>query len=374
MNFKLSLCYDGLVKLLKVLGLVIILFLLIKPSFANAKINVRIEPDPPRQGDNLKFIFTSDLDNTFDPNNDSYRFFIVKDARGMAVKPTNDKLLEVSTVALREGASHFTLKVGGVLLGSAEIIGQDTVFEGEYTVLAPLDKPRLAMDHSAFQSRTTQNLYILNAVPNLEYRIWFDGNLAYLFSGKFNQDQIKSTSYSSQTAVASINMGPPSPVQKTICLSESQFFFGASTGLLRCEMKLLVDVKGTPPDNPGGPIQSQEPEYSPPTIVEKFAIPPPPCDVRGQKCETALGTISTNPADFVKSIFGIVLSIAGGVALILIMISGYSLMFSQGNQEKVQAAREQLTSAIVGLLFIIFSITILQIIGVDILRIPGLSR
>lgn len=88
-------------------------------------------------------------------------------------------------------------------------------------------------------------------------------------------------------------------------------------------------------------------------------------------CDTALGEISTDPASFIKSIFGILLSLAGGVALLLIIISGYRLMTSQGNPEKVQAAREQLTSAIVGLLFIIFSLAILTIIGVDILRIPG---
>jgi hypothetical protein len=49
-------------------------------------------------------------------------------------------------------------------------------------------------------------------------------------------------------------------------------------------------------------------------------------------------------------------------------------MTSQGNPEKVQAAREQLTSAIVGLLFIIFSLAILTIIGVDILKLPGFTR
>lgn len=94
----------------------------------------------------------------------------------------------------------------------------------------------------------------------------------------------------------------------------------------------------------------------------------------GDTCATALGSISTDPAGFVKSIFSILLSLSGGVALVLIIISGYRLMSSQGNPERVQAAREQLTSAIVGLLFIIFSITILQIIGVDILHIPGLTK
>ena len=93
----------------------------------------------------------------------------------------------------------------------------------------------------------------------------------------------------------------------------------------------------------------------------------------GDTCSTAIGNIITHPEAFVGNLFAILLSLSGGVALILIIISGYRLMTSQGNPEKVQQAREQLTSAIIGLLFIIFSLAILQIIGVDILRIPGLN-
>ncbi len=105
---------------------------------------------------------------------------------------------------------------------------------------------------------------------------------------------------------------------------------------------------------------------------------PPPCkalDSKGEclKVSTAIGDIGTNPTAFIKDIFSILLGVSGGIALILIIISGYRLMASQGNPEKVQEAREMLTSAVVGLLFIIFSLVILQIIGVSILQIPGFS-
>ena len=86
---------------------------------------------------------------------------------------------------------------------------------------------------------------------------------------------------------------------------------------------------------------------------------------------TGVGCIKTSPAGFIKSIFGIVLGLAGGIALILIIYSGYKMVMSSGNPETLQGARETLTSAIVGLLFIIFSFVILEIIGVDILQIPG---
>lgn len=89
-------------------------------------------------------------------------------------------------------------------------------------------------------------------------------------------------------------------------------------------------------------------------------------------CQTGLGIeITTNAEGFIRGIFQIILGISGGIALVLIIISGYRIMTSRANPEKIQQGKEQLTSAIIGLLFIIFSIVILQVIGVDILRIRG---
>lgn len=107
----------------------------------------------------------------------------------------------------------------------------------------------------------------------------------------------------------------------------------------------------------------------------------PPCaegalntDGTCEKVSTGLGIdINVSPEGFVKSFFGILLSISGGIALFLIIISGYKLVASRGNPEKITEAKDRLTSAIIGLLFIIFSLVILQIIGVDILDIPGFS-
>lgn len=87
--------------------------------------------------------------------------------------------------------------------------------------------------------------------------------------------------------------------------------------------------------------------------------------------DTAIGTVSTSPQGFVTKIFSVVLGLSGGIALILIIISGYKYMASQGNPEALKGATEGLISAIIGLLFIIFSFVILQIVGVDILQIPG---
>lgn len=104
--------------------------------------------------------------------------------------------------------------------------------------------------------------------------------------------------------------------------------------------------------------------------------PPPPCAVPLQNgscpaVNTAFGTWSTDPSQFVTNLFGVLLSLSGAIGVLIIMIAGYRLMMSQGDPERIQAAREQITAAIVGILFIIFSFVILQIIGVDLLHIPG---
>lgn len=106
--------------------------------------------------------------------------------------------------------------------------------------------------------------------------------------------------------------------------------------------------------------------------------PSPPCTKwnKGQ-CQTfgtALGTLDTDPTGFVKTIFDLLLSVSGGIALLLIIRSAYQLMTSQGKPEQAQQGREQLVAAIVGLVFIIFSFVILQVLGFDILHIPGFGR
>jgi hypothetical protein len=107
---------------------------------------------------------------------------------------------------------------------------------------------------------------------------------------------------------------------------------------------------------------------------------PPGCEQTGSgsnvsfSCNTGLGIkIGANTRDFPKALFGIILSISGGIALVLVIISSYRIMTSFGNPDKLKAAREQLISAVIGLLFIIFSVVILEIIGVEIIRIPGFT-
>ena len=63
------------------------------------------------------------------------------------------------------------------------------------------------------------------------------------------------------------------------------------------------------------------------------------------------------------------IGIAGGIAFILIIVSGFMISTSSGDPKRLQAGRELLTAAITGLLLVIFSAFILRLLGVDLLGI-----
>lgn len=86
---------------------------------------------------------------------------------------------------------------------------------------------------------------------------------------------------------------------------------------------------------------------------------------------TAFGPIPTEPIAFIERLFEIILAFAGIAALGLLIFGGYKYMISRGDPEMIKSARETITSAVIGLLFIIFSFVILQMIAGDILKIPG---
>lgn len=90
---------------------------------------------------------------------------------------------------------------------------------------------------------------------------------------------------------------------------------------------------------------------------------------------TAIGCIPINDSNaFIGFILRWAIGIGGGIAFILILVAGFQIMTSQGDPQRLQAGKELLTSAVTGLVLIIFSVFILQFIGVNILGIPGLSR
>lgn len=90
---------------------------------------------------------------------------------------------------------------------------------------------------------------------------------------------------------------------------------------------------------------------------------------------SAMGCIYMNDMStfFQKNVFGLGIGLAGTVSLLCIIYSAFMMQTSRGNPEKIKKAQEMLTSCIMGLMLIIFSVFILRLIGVQILKIPGMN-
>lgn len=113
------------------------------------------------------------------------------------------------------------------------------------------------------------------------------------------------------------------------------------------------------------------------TMVPSDTTKPQPCWIgENQDIEgilTAIGCIPTSIGPFVDTILTRGISIGSGLAFMLMLFGAFTLITSAGNPENTKKGGEIITSAIVGLLFIIFSVFLLKIIGVDILKLEGFS-
>ncbi len=89
---------------------------------------------------------------------------------------------------------------------------------------------------------------------------------------------------------------------------------------------------------------------------------------------TSFGCLQTDPGSFIsKTVIPIGISLGAAAAFLTILYSAYLIQTSQGNAEKLKKARAYLNASLVGLMLIIFAALILQIVGIQILRIPGLT-
>lgn len=91
----------------------------------------------------------------------------------------------------------------------------------------------------------------------------------------------------------------------------------------------------------------------------------------GTVIDTALGCIDVSGTNFVTKLLSFGIGIAGGIAFLLIIFGGFQILTSAGNPERLNAGKELISSAITGLLLIVFSVFLLKFIGVDLLCVPG---
>jgi len=147
-----------------------------------------------------------------------------------------------------------------------------------------------------------------------------------------------------------------------------------SKGKLLCQIIVNVGTTGAA----GKGIISASPALTEiANVIEDLCQNNPQCLAcfAAGKVWTALGCINTQDTNqFVSQVLGIVIKIAGGIAFLLIIFGAIKVLTSAGNPENVKAGQELITSALMGLLFILFSVFLLELIGVKILNIPGFKK
>lgn len=90
--------------------------------------------------------------------------------------------------------------------------------------------------------------------------------------------------------------------------------------------------------------------------------------------QTDFGCIPNNPVGFVSKFYGIGLGFIGGVALLAIIYGGYALLTSRGDPQQLEKGKSYIFYAIAGLLLAIFGFVFIEVIAVDILKIPGFTH
>lgn len=141
-----------------------------------------------------------------------------------------------------------------------------------------------------------------------------------------------------------------------------------------CYANFFVGPSGVTP-TPGGPAGEFDPCAGDATEKCKQCLGWDDTEKRytklTEKVWTALGCLPTDPTEFVSWLLSAAIRIGGGIAFLLMIWGGFQIMSSSGNPEKLNQGKDILVSAGVGLLFIIFAVLLLKIIGIDIFQLPG---
>lgn len=105
--------------------------------------------------------------------------------------------------------------------------------------------------------------------------------------------------------------------------------------------------------------------------ITRASILPMLCD-SDTGIKSAIGCIPiTETQRFTEFLLRWAMGIAGGIAILLIAYAGFMITTSAGNPQKLQAGKELLEAALMGLGLLIFGAFLLNLIGVQILKLPG---
>lgn len=92
-----------------------------------------------------------------------------------------------------------------------------------------------------------------------------------------------------------------------------------------------------------------------------------------QAIDTALGCLPVSTSGFTSALLTFLAGTAGAISLVIMLAATIQIMTGGDNAEQVKKGKELFTGAVTGLLFIIFSVTLLQIVAGGIIKLPGFN-
>ncbi|MDH7475981.1 MAG: pilin [Microgenomates group bacterium] len=113
------------------------------------------------------------------------------------------------------------------------------------------------------------------------------------------------------------------------------------------------------------------------TVDPATGLPPAPA---AGNYYTAIGCINTNLGDFTqpyaaasltKKLLDLIFGIAGGVAFLYLIYGAFLILTSQSNPERLEQGKSRVYGAIVGLIFVLFIVFIINFIVQQVLRLPS---
>lgn len=162
-----------------------------------------------------------------------------------------------------------------------------------------------------------------------------------------------------------------------------------NNGIVLCTKKIIINQEGKASPIPAAISHITGSDDTEKTINLSVSTPTSLCDsVPDQfksKCIacagsgenagiwTGLGCIPTDVTSLTKKIFNLFSGLLGLFIFYCIISNGFKVMISRDSADAMKKAQEAITSCIVGLLVLVFSVLFLRIVGVDILKIPGWS-
>lgn len=87
--------------------------------------------------------------------------------------------------------------------------------------------------------------------------------------------------------------------------------------------------------------------------------------------KTDFGCFPNDPVGFVQKFYGIGLSFVAAISLLMLIWGGYSVISSKGDPHRMAIAKSYIFYAITGLLLAIFGYVLIEVVAVDILKVPG---